>query len=162
MEGLGRWSALVGLLVAWGCGYTVRSLEGGVALCPLENRTARAGVDLIVTQALREELLARGFRLCPPRRARYVLRGAVRDLERSAISFSRADYARQYRIRARVELWITDPSGRLLCHPCLEGSGEYLVVSDLAVTEEHEEEALRALARQVARQLCLELRSLRP
>ena len=145
-----------------GCGYSLWSPpETGVAVCSLENRTKRAGVDLIFTQALREELLARGFRLCPPQEACYLLRGEVRGLERSAISFTRADYAQEYRLRARVDLWVTNPQGELILHPQLEEEGEYLVVSDLATTEENEEQALRELARRVARQLCLELRRFR-
>lgn len=163
MVRIGSPARLVGLLACAvgaaivGCGSyrVVRASEGlgdvrRVAVQKLENGSFEAGLDSLVTDALRRELGRRGGvdLVSDPAQADLVLSGRVEELITNARSFSSIAFALEYQIEMQLALRArrTDGSEIALDPSALRDWEVYLTSADVEAERRNREEALRRLA----------------
>ncbi len=155
-----RWGTIALVFVAYGCGYTVvRYDEQGrgpsrISIKTLTNDTAEPGVEMLVTEALRREFLARGgVRLVSnPKQADLVIRGRVPKIDTKVRSFSDVVLALEYELTLRISLRLEAPDGRKLAVEklSLQDTEVYLSSADLEVGRKNRKEALRRVAQLLA------------
>jgi len=126
-----------------------------VAVRTLENRSSEPGVELLVTEALRREILRRGaLRLVgDPRLADWVVRGHVLPLTTSSKSFSSVQLALEYRVTLAVELEVDrgEELEPIIFHRrTLEETELYLASADLEAGRKNRKEALRRVSEVLA------------
>ncbi len=143
-----------------GCGYRAITgpAEGGtgqrVAIRTLGNDSKDPGVELLVTDALRREFLARGNMrvISDPRAADWVIRGRVQPIRLQSQSFSSVVLALEYRVTLSLDLSVENHDGReLRFDPAtLRDSEIYLASADIEATRKNREEAIRRVASLIA------------
>jgi hypothetical protein len=161
------------LLVAGGCGYrsllsvpapagSVPSTEEGashqgdarrtkrVAVLALRNDSPEPWLDRILADAMRREIGERGgFDFVnDPRFADIVLRGRIRPLGESSMSFSRFVAAVEYGLTLQLDLEVLLAGGDIirLDSRMLAESDVYLASADIEVTRSNKLEVLRRLS----------------
>jgi hypothetical protein len=143
-----------------GCGYRLvrygASPDGlaGVCVQTFENDSLQPGLELLVSEALRKELLRRGgARLeSDSEGAELVISGRVRPVVRSGKSFSTTVLALEYSVAVQldVELRFRD-GGRLRLDPSsLRDSESYLSSADVEVERKNRQESMRRVAQVLA------------
>lgn len=147
-----------------GCAYElVRSGAGtaSVSLTTLANDTLEPGIELVVSEALRRELVGRGdWRLvADPEAADVTIRGRVSALETSGRSFSADVRSIEYGVRMVLDLEVRlhDQAPLPLDPAALSETELYLTSADLEVGRKNREEALRRLASLLASRVYDEL-----
>ena len=149
------------LLVALeGCGYRLARYgnagEGapGISVVTLRNDSREAGIETLVSDALRREVLSRGgLRLVGnPEAADYVIRGRVQALDTRARGFSAAVLAVEYEVTMRLDVVVDRKAGQgLKIDPAtLRESEIYLASADVEVGRKNRDEALRRLSEMLA------------
>ena len=103
------------LLLLSGCGYqnlTRHPVDFSVYFPVLANRTMEPGVEVVLTNAITEELLRSGIPIAGEKDADYLLSGTVDSYTRVPLSFRSDDpkEVNQYRLEVTVRLDITPPA----------------------------------------------------
>ena len=152
--------ALAAALVLHGCGYKLVRYGGGgdaektVAVVTLENGSQEPGVELLVSEALREEVVRRGAvgLVERPSDADYVLRGRVRPLFIQSSTISSIVLALEYTVTMVIDLAIVPAEGEpIRIDPrSLQGTEIYLASDDFQLARKNREEALRRLSAEIA------------
>jgi outer membrane lipopolysaccharide assembly protein LptE/RlpB len=148
--------AVVALLALAGCGYRLVRYErtlgdlGSVAIPTLENESYEAGVENMVSNALRREFLRRGALSLSddPARADLVLAGSILPVHTSGRSFSSVTLVLEYEITLSLALTATRSDGTEvpLDPNALRESERYLASADVEATRKNREEALRRVS----------------
>lgn len=145
---------LLGCLL--GCGY--RFVQYGpdgetrqkISVVTLVNDSAEPGVELLASQALRHEILARGGLglSSDPSEADFTLRGRVLPIRTASRSFTGVVLAREYEVTLRLELRVDPlrPEDGALSRTEFEATEIYLASADAAVLRKNRQEALRFLS----------------
>lgn len=148
------------LAVLGSCGYSAvrygadADRAPGVCIRTLENDSQYPGVELLVSEALRKELLRRGGgRLetdCD--RANLMISGRVRPLLRRGHSFSMTAYALEYTLTLGLDMRVEYRDGReLRLDPAaLQYSEIYLGSADVEVERKNRQEAMRRISQVLA------------
>src|ERR1035437_9004209 len=106
------------LLLLSGCGYqnlTRQPVDFSVYFPVLTNRTMEPGVEVVLTNAITEELLRSGIKIAGEKDAGYLLSGIVDSYTRVPLSFRSDDpkEVNQYRLEVTVRMDITPASSPL-------------------------------------------------
>lgn len=143
-----------------GCGYKLVRYGGSLGdvesltIETLSNESTEAGVEHIMSDALRREFLRRGaVRLTEdPKVADLVLTGSVLPLESSGSSFSSAVLVIEYQLTMSLVIQATRSDGtEVPMDPrALRESERYLVSPDVEATRKNRDEALHRIAAQLA------------
>ncbi len=166
---MGSWVSwgLVGVLALTGCGY--RFVGGraddaprlSVALHALGNATFEPDVEWTFTEALRRELqrVGRMELVEDGAAADFVLRGEVASVRTESRSFSQGVRALEFTVAVslRLEVRRADGSVARLPEHALSERELYLASADLQVSRKNREEALRAIAAQLAQRIRIAL-----
>ena len=116
-------AAVLILPALWlGCGY--HRVEPGnnlpqdirsVAVPVFRNDTFESGVEVLVTDALREQIVRSGFvKLKDVRHADALVVGSIRKFSVKALSFSEGDFAVEYRASVVLQIKLVSRSGQVL------------------------------------------------
>lgn len=155
-------AALIILSLFVSCGYT-RAGRGvnlppdirRIAIPTFRNDTMESGIEALLTEALRRRFLLHHFvELTDVDKADAVVVGVIRTFRNKAISFSRSDYAVEYRatIGARVKLVL--PDGTILWRDRkLSQVAEYLSTPDIFETEANKNAAIDEIILKMARDI---------
>jgi hypothetical protein len=146
--------ALSGLTSSTGCGYRMVKAGGGlgsarsVSVVTLRNDSSQPGVERLVSEALRKELLNRGqLRVVSnPGSADLVLRGTVYPFVILAESVSSVAGALEYSITLQLDLRVEGQDGFEFKVPDMVNAAIYPASADLEVTRKNRTEALRHIA----------------
>ena len=103
------------LLLLSGCGYqnlTRQPIDFSVYFPVLTNRTMEPGIEVILTNAITEELLRSGIPVVGEKDADYLLSGTIISYTRVPLSFQSDDpkEVNQYRLEVTVRMDITPPA----------------------------------------------------
>ncbi len=109
------------LLASAGCGYRNLALQhrGASVYFPvMRNNTMEPGAELMLSNAIREEILRAGIALAGEENSDWLLHGTVTGYERKPYSYTRSEDARRWRrahlyrlsVTARMTLTISAPS----------------------------------------------------
>ncbi|MFA5394317.1 MAG: LptE family protein [Candidatus Ratteibacteria bacterium] len=114
------------LILLSGCGYqnlTRQPVDFSVYFPVLVNRTMEPGVEVVLTNAITEELLRSGIPITGEKNADYLLSGTVISYVRVPLSFRSDDpkEVNQYRLEVTVRMDITPTPSPLILS--LEGVG---------------------------------------
>jgi hypothetical protein len=152
--------AAAALCVAAGCGYT---LVGGAADAPVlgriavhtpENGSGHAGIELVVADALRREVLHRaGARLVEQEAdADWVVSGRVLPLQVASASLSPVVLSLEYQVQLSLELKARARDGReVKIDPReLRGTERFLSSADAEAQRKNREEAIHRVSRLLA------------
>ena len=149
------------LLVAGsGCGYSLVRYGGAlgdvrsVAVSTPSNESYEPGIEFVVADALRREILRRrGVRLVnDPEQADLVLQGSVLPLEVSGRAFSSVSLTIEYEVTLSLRLEAIRAGGEhVAIDPrALQESQRYLASADVQAARKNRDEALRRAASLVA------------
>ena len=151
---------LFGTLSGFACNYHIVRYGDlpedvrSISVRTLENDSTEPGVELLVTEALRREIMRRGgIRLvADPSVADLVLRGRVRPLAISSKSFSSVVLVLEYTVTLAVDLEIERRGGTTLefSGSRFRNSEIYLASADVEAGRKNREEALRRVAGVIA------------
>jgi hypothetical protein len=146
--------------VLFGCGYKLVRYEGSLGdvrsltVETLSNESYEAGVEYIMSDALRREFLRRGaVRLTEdPNQADLVLTGSVLPVESSGSSFSSAMLVIEYQLTLSLAIQATRSDGTEVPVDlrALRETERYLVSPDVEATRKNRDEALHRVAAQLA------------
>jgi outer membrane lipopolysaccharide assembly protein LptE/RlpB len=146
-----------------GCGYQfVRYQNTGgeaqqIAVVTLQNDSQEAGVELLVSEALRHEILQRGGLelVSDPEAADFRLRGRVLPVRTRSRSFTGSVLAREYELTLRLDLRVDSKSTdtHSMEREQFTASEIYLASADSAVLRKNRQEALRYLSGLLARRV---------
>ena len=150
------WVLLAGVIIA-GCGYGFQgagSLPGDaqtVFVQLLTNRTSETGMENVFTGALIEEL-TRNQRAAGEGRADALLSGEIASISTDTIARTGATTSVERRVRATLNLELTDRAGVVIWKARnISASEAFSVDSDSqAITNQSQREALTRLAQRVA------------
>ncbi len=158
MRKLGR--VVLALLALPGCGY---QLVGGgrglsdirsVAIGTPRNDSFQPGLEYVVADALRRELLRRGAADLSddPAEADLVVTGSVRPLQISAASLSSVVFALEYDVTLSLQLVAKRRDGTELPLEAraLSESEHFLASADVEAQRKNQQEAVRRLAQVLA------------
>jgi hypothetical protein len=142
---------LVGLALS-GCGYRLVGAGlgnvGSIAIRTPDNESREPGLELVVADALRRELLRRdGSRLVEdPKRASLIVSGRVLPVPRRARSFSSTVLSLEEEVVLRLDLSVARPDGSELGLEDLVESERYVASADIEAHRKNRDEALRRVA----------------
>ena len=152
-------AALIGLLLASSAGCSSyswvryerdRAARPSVAIVTLENDSAEPGVETIITDALRREVLRRGGArlVSDPAKADWVIRGAVKHAASHATSLSTVVLALERRMIVQLELRAENAEGDAIRipHTALTETERIFASADVEVARTQRAEALRRIA----------------
>ena len=147
-----------------GCGYRLVRYgarpegEAGVCVQTFENDSLEPGLELLVSEALRKELLRRGGAELESdcEGAELVISGRVRPVVRSGKSFSTTVLALEYSVAVQldVNLRFRDGDPLRLDPSSLRHSESYLSSADVEVERKNRQESMRRIAEVLAARIC--------
>lgn len=152
------WLGVFFLLVATAtsCGYH-RVRQGmnlpadvrKVAIPVFRNDTVEAGVEVLVTDALREQFVRSGFvRLTDVEAADAVVVGTIQKFSVKAISFAQGDFAVEYRATIRMKIKLVAHSGEVLWEDRnVSRYDTYRVATDIFDSEAARSQAIERMVR---------------
>jgi hypothetical protein len=152
-----RTAARIALLLSLGlahaaCGYRLAAGDlkdvGSVAVVTPENATGEPGIEFVVADVLRRELLRRSDAKLTerPDSAGVVVRGRVVRVEISTRAYSSVVLSLEYEATLELELR-ADRGGETLVAPLqLQDSERYLASADVEAQRRNRDEALRRVA----------------
>ena len=152
-------SLAAALLFAAGCGYAMvgtsgSRLIGRIAVHTPENGSGHAGVELVVADALRREVLSRaGAQLVEDAEsADWVVSGRVLPMQVSAASLSPVVLTLEYQLSLALDLRATAKDGReVIGNPQeLRESERFLSSGDAEAQRKNRQEALHRVSRLLA------------
>lgn len=144
----GRLLVAIALLSA-GCGYHMAAGDlrnvGAVAIVTPQNEAGEPGLDRMMADALRRELLRRsGARLAEnPATADVVVRGRVLDVETSARSLSSVVLVLEYETNVVVELEADRGEKKLVAATRFQETERHLASADVEAQRKNRAEAIR-------------------
>ena len=148
------------LLPAIACAYAVVRYRDGersgrsVSVRTLANNSAEPGVEILMTEALRREVMRRGgLRLVADSEpADIVIAGRVRPLVTSSKSFSSVVLALEYTVTLAVDFQVEQRGGETIefAGSPFRDSEIYLASADVEAGRKNREEALRRVADLIA------------
>jgi len=151
---------LVLLVALEGCGYRLVRYGSSaeelprVSVVTLRNDSREAGVETLVSEAMRREVLNRGgLRLVgDPEAADYVIRGRVHPLRTRARGFSATVLAVEYEVTMSLEVVVDPRAGEawMMDSRTMQESEIYLASADVEVGRKNRDEALRRLSEMLA------------
>jgi outer membrane lipopolysaccharide assembly protein LptE/RlpB len=147
---------LAGVMIV-GCGYQFQgtgTLPGNtetVFVQMLRNRTSETGIEIAFTAALIDEL-TRNQRAAAQERADARLSGEIASVSTDTIARTGSTTSAERRVRATLNLELTDRSGVLIWKARnVSANAAFLVDADSkAITDQNRREALTELAQRVA------------
>lgn len=156
--------AAVALFAAVGCGYAFVGAPGAddggddhrlrVAVRTFVNTTTEPGADLVVTDALRDELFDRPRVrvVSQPASADWTVAGRIEGIRIRTETFSSVVLALEQSLTMSVDLDVRDREGRRLeiSDSALSGTEVFLASADLEATRKNRAEALRRVAGVIA------------
>ncbi|WP_025322786.1 LPS assembly lipoprotein LptE [Deferrisoma camini] len=151
-----RWAGLVALVVlAAGCGYRLAGRPGDavatVRIEPVDDRAAEPLFGPLLARAMAREVVDRGdLRLGRGPAADLVVRVRVDEVTESGAAYGAGGLV-EYRVRARVTATVADRAGRVQWRGTLEEDREFPAGADVNATERAKDQALEALASDLAR-----------
>ncbi|MCL4233453.1 MAG: hypothetical protein KJ042_02925 [Deltaproteobacteria bacterium] len=147
------------VVAATACGYG-REARGvnlepsihRVAIPVFRNDTYEAGLESVVTDAIRGEFLLHRFvELANVEDADAVLVGVIRKFNTKPISFSRSDFAVEYRASMQVHVKIVLPDGRVIWNDRnIAQIADYQAPPDIFESEANKKSAIRSIADRMA------------
>ncbi|MGH0032009.1 MAG: LPS assembly lipoprotein LptE [Myxococcota bacterium] len=145
-------------LACSGCGYALAGSglggAGKIAIHTPENRTQEPGVEYIVADALRRELLRRDGAVLTddPARADLVVSGRVVEIRSRSKSFSSAVLAREHELVMKIALQAVKKDGTELMSPrtAFEENERYFASADVEAQRKNRVEALRRVSNLLA------------
>lgn len=148
------------LLLLTGCGYSPRPFLRAefrtIALRNLENRTYEHGLEMKVTESVRDEFIFDGtLRVVEEAQADLLLSGAVTDYILEPLARARDGRAESRRLRIRTKLTLKNLRTGEVIWPdrLIEGDAHHILSGPLAETEaQARDKALQDLAREILRQ----------
>jgi len=152
-------SALLAVVLLAACGYRFPSERqplgriDTIAVTLVENRSVETGLDLLLTDYLKDEVIQRApARISEPRAAAAVLSGVITAVRTMTVSRKNALSTRERRVSVRVDLVLKGSDGGLLWSGSgLKADETYLVVAaDRGTTDENRRRALSRAAKRVA------------
>lgn len=138
------------------CGYhrvrpgnNVPSNIKSIAIPVFRNDTYEPGIEVLLTEALREQFLRSGFvRLTDVQNADAVVAATIKNFSLKAISFSQTDYATEYRASIVMRIKLVTRKGKVLWQDRKVSRIEDFRVSiDIFQTEAAKQQATRRIAR---------------
>ncbi len=148
------------LLVAWlllpACGYhRIRpgnNLPEGInaiAIPVFRNDTYESGIEVMMTDALREQFIRSGFvRLKSVKHADAVIVATINKFSVKALSFSQFDYAVEYRAHIQMRMKLVSRGGTVLWEDNkLSRREDYRVSANIFTSEEARQQATERIAR---------------
>lgn len=158
-RGVGRAGALLAaILVATGCGYTLRSTLPAhiqtVAVPVFKNRTAQPGVENFITRAVADAFATNGrLRVVKPEQADAVLDGEITGYQVDSVAFDPAANVRQYRLTVTMNLRFRDVRDNkvLYARNGVQERADFRVSSAVSGTLVLEQSALRTAAVDIGR-----------
>ena len=135
-----------------GCGYRLAAGDlrdvGAVAIVTPRNEAGEPGLDRIVADALRQELLRRsGARIADnPATADVVVSGRVLQVETSARALSSVVLVLEYETNVTLELEAARGGEVLVAATRLQESERHLASADVEAQRKNREEAVRRVA----------------
>lgn len=148
MSNWGRVLVIVALLAA-GCGYHLAAGDlrdvGSVAIVTPRNEAGEPGLDRMMADALRRELLRRsGARIAEnPATADVVVRGRVLGVETSARSLSSVVLVLEYETNVMVELEADRGEKKLVAATRFQETERHLASADVEAQRKNRDEAIR-------------------
>jgi len=152
----GRLLLLALALFLPGCGYRLAAGDlrdvGAVAVVTPRNEAGEPGLDRVVGDALRRELLRRsGARIADnPATADVVVSGRVLAVETSARALSSVVLVLEYETNVTVELEAARGGKMLIAATRLQESERHLASADVEAQRKNREEAVRRVASMLA------------
>lgn len=140
------------LLTPAGCGYRLAAGDlhdvGSIAVVTPSNEAGEPGLELVVADVLRRELLRRsGARLAErPESAGVVVRGRILRMETSARAFSSVVLALEYETTLELELRAERDGKLLVAGTRLLDSERWLASADVESQRRNRDEAVRRVA----------------
>jgi len=129
---------------------------GTIAIENFENKTYEHGLEVLVTEKVRDEFIFDGtLKVVGTAQADLQLSGAVIDYIFETLSYDKNDKAESYRLRIRTRLTLKNLRADKVIwqDKIIEGSDRYLLVGSLAETEtQARNKALQNLAEEILRQ----------
>ena len=153
-------ASMAAILCVSSCGYHFphRGLEipkeiRRVAIPTFVNRTYEPQIEAVLTDAIREWFNKAGFAVVTNvEDADAVLFGAINSFKSLAISFSKSDYAMEYRISVEVHIKLKDRNNKVLWEdPKITRVEEYFSSPDIAISEQNRKMAFQKLAQNMMR-----------
>ena len=145
----------IALLVS-GCGYHLAAGDlrevGTIAIVTPRNEAGEPGLDRIVADALRRELLRRsGARIAEdPEKADVVVRGKIVNVQTAARSLSSVVLVLEYETQVTLELDAKRGDQVVVAPTRFEDSERHLASGDVEAQRKNREEALRRIATMIA------------
>ena len=143
-----------------GCGYhfigqnsEVLSGVNSIAIPYFENKTYQSGLERHVTEALVDEFVkSRTIPIVSEGDADAVIRGVIEEFREYVSAFGKDDYALEYAtfLSLSVTLEKKDTGEVLWRNKDLTHIDDYLVSSEIAVTEENKEQSIILSSRELA------------
>jgi len=158
--------ALLFLAFLVGCGYHFvgkGKLPGGInsiAIVAFENRTDEPHLGKIMEEAFRAELISRrGVKVVEEGSAEAILKGKITSLHFASLAYDAEGRAREYRVSISLDLQLIGREDQEVLWEIrrLIGREEFQVRGDIALDEGRKEEALREIARDLAREVYLRM-----
>lgn len=140
------------LLAVAGCGYSLVGAglaeAGSIAIRTPENASFEPGLEWVVAQALRRELLRRdSARLVEdPAKAAWVVSGRVLPVTHHSRSFSSTVLSLEEEVRVSLDLDVTARDGSVVELGGLQETERYLASADIEVQRKNRGEALQRVA----------------
>jgi hypothetical protein len=135
-----------------GCGYHLAAGDlrevGTIAIVTPRNEAGEPGLDRIVADALRRELLRRsGSRIAEsPEKADVVVRGRIMTVETTARSLSSVVLVLEYETQMTIELEAKRGDQVVIAPTHFQDSERHLASGDVEAQRKNREEALRRIA----------------
>lgn len=158
-----RWFVFFASLTAGGCGYHLQgkgtpSDPGiqAVAIPIFGNRTSQTGIESEVTRALVEKITSsQRIAVRSQNTADAILIGNVKSFVTSSVAVtSGTQFTTGYRVALTVEVsFQRKEDGKLFWKEDLTEWRNYLVVTDLAATENNKREAIRKISERLAERI---------
>jgi hypothetical protein len=151
-----RVSLLLSVVVFSACGYHLAAGDlrqvGTIAIVTPRNEAGEPGLDRIVADALRRELLRRsGSRIAEsPEKADVVVRGRIVNVQTAARSLSSVVLVLEYETQVTLELDAKRGDQVVVAPTRFEDSERHLASGDVEAQRKNREEALRRIAAMIA------------
>ncbi len=150
------------LLGAGACGYhregrgtNLPTTIHTISVPTFRNDTFEAGLEAVVSDALRRQIAVHKYvKTRDPETADVIVVGVISKFNNKPISFSRGDYAAEYRasIQARVKL-VTRKGEVLWSDDGISDFSDYYATSDIFQSELNKKEAIDHIAKKMARDI---------
>ncbi len=154
------------LVFFFGCGYhfvgkgKLPGEIGSIAIAPFKNQTDEPHLGKIMEEAFRAELISRrGIKVVEEGSAEAILKGKITSLRFASLAYDAEGRAREYRVSVFLDFQLVRKKDQKVLWEVrrLTERKEFQVRGDIALDEGRKEEALREIARDLAREVYLRM-----